>query len=133
LRFSLRRGEEREQGDKSGEEAVNAEDFVFHGVWREARWAVSSRQLAGFGSWKKSWRKVGRIGKFSVGSWQYQLTKVCLPWGYLRFISFGCQLRDLRIRRLEIGSRRKKQHVVCRKWQRAVISAKHPNCSARIT
>jgi hypothetical protein len=30
--MSLRRGEEREHCDKSGEQSVGAEDFVFHGV-----------------------------------------------------------------------------------------------------
>ncbi len=41
MRVRLRRGEEREQCDKSGEQSVGAEDFVFHGVWAEVRGQIS--------------------------------------------------------------------------------------------
>jgi hypothetical protein len=54
----LRRDEEREQCDKSGEQSVGAEDFVFHGVCEEL--AVGGDQIAD-GKWRMSEDKLSSL------------------------------------------------------------------------
>jgi hypothetical protein len=53
----LRLGEEREQGSKSGEQSVGAEDFVFHGdisSWQSSVGGWQERKVGGLGSWQWS-------------------------------------------------------------------------------
>jgi hypothetical protein len=56
----LRRGEEREQCDKSGEQSVGAEDFVFHGGGVCEELAVGGDQIAD-GKWRMSEDKLSSL------------------------------------------------------------------------
>jgi hypothetical protein len=56
----LRRGEEREHCDKSGEQSVGAEDFVFHGGGVCEELAVGGDQIAD-GKWRMSENKLSRL------------------------------------------------------------------------